>query len=113
MKFTDKLEGDIVVFDISGKIEGGEQTTLFHGKIHEFIQAGKRKFILNLERTEWMDSVGLGLLISALTTVKNAEGDVGRLVFANITSIKSILDATGLIKIFEHYESVALAKASF
>lgn len=102
MKFEDKLHDDIVVIDISGKIMGGEETTMFHGRIHEYIQRNKKNFVIDLTKVDWMNSVGLGMLISALTTVKNAGG---RLILANITKIESILTITRLISVFEHYDS--------
>ncbi len=102
MKFEDFLEGDIAVIDVSGKIMGGEETTLFHGKIHEYIQQNKKNIVIDLSKVDWMNSVGLGMLISALTTVKNAGG---RLVLANITKIESILTITRLISVFEHYDT--------
>ena len=110
MKFEDSLVGDIVVFDVSGKIMGGEETTMFHGKMHEYIQRNKKNVVVDLSRTEWMNSVGLGMLISALTTVKNAGG---RLVLANITKIESILTITRLITVFEHYDTRNEALKSF
>jgi anti-sigma B factor antagonist len=102
MKFDDRLEGDVVVIDVSGKIMGGEETTMFHGRIHEYIQQNKKSFVIDLTKVDWMNSVGLGMLISALTTVKNAGG---RLVLANITKIESILTITRLISVFEHYDT--------
>jgi len=102
MKFDDFLEGDVAVIDVSGKIMGGEETTLFHGKIHEYIQQNKKNIVIDLSKVDWMNSVGLGMLISALTTVKNAGG---RLVLANITKIESILTITRLISVFEHYDT--------
>jgi anti-sigma B factor antagonist len=110
MKFQDELKGDIVILDLSGKIMGGEETTMFHGKIHEYIGLNKKKFVVDLAKVDWMNSVGLGMLISALTTVKNAGG---RLVLANITKIESILTITRLITVFEHYDSRDLALKSF
>lgn len=101
MKFEDTLEGDIVILDISGKIMGGEETTMFHGRIHEYINRNKKKFLLDLSKVDWMNSVGLGMLISALTSVRNAGG---RLVLANITKIESVLTITRLISVFEHYD---------
>jgi len=103
MKFTDHLEGDIVIFEITGKIMGGDQTTLFHGKIHEYINLNKKKIIVNLAKVDWMNSVGLGMLIAAFTTIKNADG---RLVLVNITKIENILTLTRLITLFEHYDSL-------
>lgn len=102
MKFEDSLQNNIVILDVSGKIMGGEETTMFHGRIHEYITQNKKNFIVDLAKVEWMNSVGLGMLISALTTVKNAGG---RLVLANITKIESVLTITRLISVFEHYDS--------
>ena len=109
MKFEDSLVDNIVVLNVSGKIMGGEETTLFHGKIHEYITQNKKTFVVDLSRVDWMNSVGLGMLISALTTVKNVEG---RLVLANITKIESILTITRLISVFEHYDSREAALAA-
>lgn len=102
MKFADSLDKDVVIFEVSGKIMGGEETTLFHGRIHEYITQHKNKVVIDLARVEWMNSVGLGMLISALTTVKNSGG---RLVLANITAIESVLTITRLINVFEHFDS--------
>lgn len=111
MKLKDfESDGAVIVLELSGKIMGGEETTMFHGRLHEYIQAGKKKFLIDLKNVEWMNSVGLGMLISALTTVKNGKG---RLVLANITNIESILSMTRLITVFEHYESRDAALKSF
>jgi anti-sigma B factor antagonist len=104
MKFSDSIKDDVVVFEVSGKIMGGEETTMFHGRIHEYITQNKKKFIIDLTKVEWMNSIGLGMLISALTTTKNSGG---RLVLANITTIKSVLTITRLINVFEHFDNQA------
>ena len=109
MKFEDKLEGDVVVFELSGKIMGGEETTMFHGKVHEYISLNKNHMVADLAKVDWMNSVGLGMFISAFTTVKNAGG---RLVLANIDSIESILTMTRLITVFEHFDSREAAMKS-
>ncbi|MDZ4722330.1 MAG: STAS domain-containing protein [candidate division Zixibacteria bacterium] len=110
MRFNDSLENDVVILDVSGKIMGGDETAQFHGKIHDYIGKKKMNFIVDLAGVEWMNSVGLGMLISALTTVKNSGG---RLVLANITKIESILAITRLITVFEHYDSRKEALESF
>jgi len=110
MKFTDTFEGNVAIMEVSGKIMGGDETTMFHGKIHEYINNNKKDFVIDLKNVDWMNSVGLGMLISALTTVKNAGG---RLVLANITKIESILTITRLISVFEHYDSQDEALKSF
>ncbi len=110
MKFNDELQGNIVTFEVSGKIMGGDETALFHGTIHEYLDKNKKNFIIDLSKVDWMNSVGLGMLISALTTVKNAGG---RLVLANIDKIESILTITRLITVFEHYDNREEALKSF
>ncbi len=110
MKFDDSLHDEIAVFEVSGKIMGGEETTMFHGKLHEYINQNKKNVVVDLARVDWVNSVGLGMLISALTTVKNSGG---RLVLANITKIESILTITRLITVFEHYDSRDEALKSF
>ena len=111
MKFEDfETDSGVVVLAISGKIMGGEENTMFHGKLHEHIQAGKKHFVIDLEKVEWMNSLGLGLLISSYTAAKKAEG---RLVLANITNIESILAMTRLMTVFEHFDSRDAALGSF
>ena len=110
MKFDDHLDNNVVILDVSGKIMGGEETTMFHGKIHEYIELNKKNFVVDLAKVDWMNSVGLGMLISALTTVKNAGG---RLVLSNIDKIESILTITRLITVFEHFDSRDEAVKSF
>lgn len=110
MKFDDLVQDDIVILDVSGKIMGGEETTMFHGKIHEYITQNKKNFVIDLAKVDWMNSIGLGMLISAFTTVKNSGG---RLVLANITKIESVLTITRLITVFEHFDSREDAIKSF
>jgi anti-sigma B factor antagonist len=110
MKFNDIVEGDVVVLDVSGKIMGGEETTMFHGKMHEYINQNKKNFVVDLKDVDWMNSVGLGMLISALTTVKKAGG---RLVLSNIDKIESVLTITRLISVFESYDTREEALKSF
>lgn len=110
MKFADHLADNIVIFEVSGKIMGGEETTLFHGRIHEYINQNKKNLVVDLAKVDWMNSVGLGMLISAMTTVKNAGG---RFVLANITKIEAILTITRLITVFDCYDSREEAVKSF
>lgn len=110
MKFNDILQDKVVVLDVSGKIMGGEETTMFHGRIHEYINQNKKNFVVDLKDVDWMNSVGLGMLISALTTVKNAGG---RLVLSNIEKIESVLTITRLISVFESFDTREQALKSF
>ena len=111
MKISDIVKDDKVVIALEGKVMGGPDATTFHGKLHEFIDAGKKKIVIDLGKVEWMSSVGLGMLISAMTTLKNSEGE---LKLANVTkSIESLLTITRLVTIFKAYDSVDEALAAF
>jgi anti-sigma B factor antagonist len=111
MKITDEVKNDIVIFHLEGKVMGGPDATMFHGKLHEYIDGGKKKVVIDLKKVEWMSSVGLGMLISAMTAVKNGGGE---LKLANITnSIQSLLTITRLATIFEAHDTVDDALNSF
>jgi anti-sigma B factor antagonist len=111
MKFADSLEGDIVLFKLSGKIVSyGDSMTSFHGRVREYVNLNKKSVIVDLAKIELMSSVGLGMLISALTTIRNAGG---RMVLANITRIQNLIAITRLNTVFDSYDSVEQAIKSF
>ena len=109
MKFNDSLQGGTAVFQLSGKIIGGKETAMFHGRMRKYLNLNKKHFVIDLAGVERLNSVGLGMLTSAYVTVKK-EG--GHLVLANITSIESLLSMTRLISVFPHFDSTQEAISS-
>ena len=59
MKVTDGSRDGVKVYELKGKIMGGEPATLLRGKVVEDIEAGERKFVLDLAGVDWMNSIGL------------------------------------------------------
>jgi len=111
MKMSSREESDVVVLEPKGKIMGGPDATLMHDKLHDYIDQGKKKVIIDLAEVDWMNSTGLGILISGLTTLRNNQGD---LKLANVTGkIESLLTITKLITVFETFDSVEAAVQSF
>lgn len=111
MKLTDRIVDDVLVLEPKGKIMGGPDATLLHDKLHEFIDQNKKKVIIDLSKVEWMNSTGLGILISGLTTMKNNGGE---LKLAGVTEkIESLLTITKLITVFDNYDTVDQAIKSF
>ncbi len=93
-----------VVVELKGNVMGGEDTKDFTETLHKLIDEGKKNVIVDLSAVKFMNSSGLGMLISGLTTMKKADG---HLKLANVTDkIESLLIITKLITIFESYESV-------
>ncbi len=111
MKISERVVNGVVVLELSGKIIGGPDATLLNDKLHELIEKGQTKVIADLQNVNWMNSSGLGILIGALTTMRNSGGD---LKLANITDrIQSLLMITKLLTVFESFDTIEKAVASF
>ncbi len=110
MKIEERMQDGILVYALNGKIMGGEPASLFRGKVVESLQAGHKNIIIDLKDVDWMNSIGLGMLVSILNTI-TSEG--GKLKLANIDNIKKVLLITKLVTIFDHHDSVDAAIASF
>lgn len=111
MKMDEKASGDVIVLQLSGKIMGGPDASLLNDKLHELIEAGKTKVVVDLGSVDWMNSSGLGILIGGLTTMRNSGGD---LKLANITDrIQSLLMITKLLTVFETFETIEEAAGTF
>ena len=111
MKFSNTVKDGILVYSLKGKIMGGPESAAFHDDLRKSVTGGQRKVILDLGEVEWMNSSGLGLLISALTTVRSAGAEM-RLARAT-DKITSLLIITKLNSVFESYRTVEDAVASF
>lgn len=111
MKLSSRQIDDVMILEPKGKIMGGPDATVLHDQLHEFIDQNKKKVVIDLAKVDWMNSTGLGILISGLTTLRNNGGE---LKLSNVTEkIQSLLTITKLITVFECYDSVEEAVASF
>jgi len=103
--------GGAEVVAIYGKIVGSAQSSReFHELIKSLIEQGKRKFVIDLTETPWTNSLGVGMLMGAYTSVKGSQGEI---VLANATvRIRDLLKVTRLDLVFEVFDSVddALAR---
>lgn len=100
-----------VVIKLKGNIMGGPDGAKLHSTLHELKESGKKNIVVDLARVKFMNSSGLGMLISGLTTMRNAGGD---LRLANAADrIQSLLIITKLITVFKHFDSVDEAAASY
>jgi anti-sigma B factor antagonist len=92
---------DVVVLDLSGRITIGEGTLILRDGIRRLMDAGDRKFVLNLADIDYIDSSGLGELVTSFTTVRNAGG---QLKLLNLTRrVHDLLQITKLLTVFEHF----------
>ena len=94
---------DVVILDLSGRITMGEGTVIVRNQIQRLLTAGDRKFLLNLADVDYIDSSGLGELVTSFTTVRNNEG---QLKLLNLTRrVQDLLQITKLLTVFEVFNS--------
>ncbi len=104
------VEG-VTVLDLGGKITLGEESGRLRHAVQEAVSAGSKKILLNLADVNYIDSAGLGELVSAFTTVKNAGGELKLL---NLTKrVKDLLVITKLLTVFDVKDNEKDAIASF
>ncbi len=111
MKYDVEERYNAVVLTLKGNVMGGPDGAKLHDQLHELKDAGKKNVVVDLGKVKFMNSSGLGMLISALTTMRNSGGD---LRLANVADrIQSLLVITKLITVFKHYDSVDEAAKSY
>lgn len=111
MNFSVDERYNSVVLSLKGNIMGGPDGAKLHDTLHDLKEQGKKNIIADLSKVKFMNSSGLGMLISGMTTMRNAGGD---LRLANPADrIQSLLIITKLITVFKHYDSVDKAVSSF
>jgi anti-anti-sigma factor len=110
MKITERTLNDITVLELDGEL-ALENNTQFRKKANAAFDAGTRKLIVNLAKVEYMDSSGLGELISCYTTLKKLGGRLALLQLNH--RLQHLLTITKLYTVFETFETEAAAVASF
>ncbi|MFU8860782.1 MAG: STAS domain-containing protein [Cyclonatronaceae bacterium] len=111
MSFKVSERYNSVVLEFKGNVMGGPDAVTLNEQLHELIDQNKKNIVVDLGKVKFMNSSGLGMLIGALTTMRNAGGD---LRIANATDkIESLLIITKLITVFQHFKSVDEAVESF
>jgi len=111
INISERQAGDVTVLDLDGKVTIGEGSVALRSAIRRLLGEGKTKLLLNLGGVGYIDSSGIGELVSSYTAV-NKEGGVLKLL--NLTQkIQDLLAITKLLTVFDVYEDEAEALASF
>jgi anti-sigma B factor antagonist len=99
-------DSGVEIIAISGKIVGSAQASHdFQELFHSLVSEGKKKYVIDLTETPWTNSLGVGMLMSAYTSVKKSGGDV---VLANATDrIRDLLRVTRLDQVFSVHDSLS------
>jgi anti-sigma B factor antagonist len=108
---TTRQVGDVTVVDAVGRITLGEGASTFRDTIRDLAASGHKKLLLNLAEVTYIDSSGIGELVSGFTTVANQGGSVKLL---NLTKrVQDLLQITKLYTVFEVFDDEAKAVRSF
>jgi anti-sigma B factor antagonist len=111
VKLTTRQVGDVSVIDAVGRITLGEGSSIFRETLRELMAKGHKKILLNLGDVSYIDSSGIGELVSGFTTVTNQGG---QLKLLNLNKrVKDLLQITKLYTVFEVFEDEATAVRSF
>jgi len=101
----------VTILDIRGRIVLGDEIHRLRDAVRNLIADGKKKIILNLEEVDYIDSSGVGELVGAFTTVKNAGGELKLL---NLTQkVHDVLHVTKLYTVFDIRDDEFHAVKSF
>ena len=111
MKFKTRQVDGVTILDLSGRITLGEGSVTLRDAVKDVLSKGSKNILLNLADVDYIDSSGLGELVSAFTAVKNAGGD---LKLVNLTKkVSDLLVITKLATVFDTKDDEASAIASF
>jgi anti-sigma B factor antagonist len=111
VKLTVRQVGDVSVVDAAGRITLGEGSSAFRDCLRDLVGKGNKKIVLNLAEVSYIDSSGIGELVSGFTTVTNHGG---RLKLLNLNKrVQDLLQITKLYTVFDVFEDEAAAVRSF
>jgi anti-sigma B factor antagonist len=110
MKISNRQIGDVTILDVSGRVVAGEAAML-RESIRDLLADGEKDIVLNLAEAPYMDSAGIGELVSALVAVRRESGS---LALMNLSRrVHDVLGIVKLLTVFQIFRSEAEALANF
>ena len=111
MKVATRQVDGLTILDLSGRITLGEGSVTLRDAVHDVLAKGQKKILLNLGEINYIDSSGIGELVSGFTSVRNAGGELKLL---NLTKkVHDLLQITKLYTVFDIKDDEATAVAAF
>jgi len=110
-KATAREVGGITIVDLSGRITLGEGSSMLRQMVRDLLAKGQRKILLNLGDISYIDSSGIGELVSGFTTVRNQGGELKLLQLTK--KVHDLLQITKLFTVFEVHDSEQQALDSY
>ena len=111
LNIRERQAGDVTVLDMDGRITIGEGSVALRSAIRRLLEEGKKNILLNLAGVGYIDSSGIGELVSSYTAIKNQEGQLKLLSLTE--KLRDLLTITKLLTVFDAYETEADALSNF
>ena len=111
MNLRTRQVDQVTVLDLSGRIVLGEGSIQIRDAIKDLLAKGQKNILLNLSEVNYIDSSGLGELVSAYTSVRNAGGELKLLGLTK--KVHDLLQITKLYTVFDVKDDEASAVSAF
>jgi anti-sigma B factor antagonist len=111
VKASTRQTGSVTVVDLSGQIKLGEGTAVLRDTVKDLLGKGQKKILLNLDDVNYIDSIGVGELVSAFTSVRNQGGELKLLHLTK--KVRDVLQITKLYTVFQVLDDETAAIAAF
>jgi anti-sigma B factor antagonist len=111
MKFKTRQVDGVTILDLSGRITLGEGSVTLRDAVQDALSKGDKHILLNLGNVDYIDSSGIGELVSAFTSVKNSGGELKLLHLTK--KVHDLLQITKLYTVFDVKDDEAAAISSF
>jgi anti-sigma B factor antagonist len=111
MKANSRQVEDVTVVDLSGRITLGEGSVVLREAVRDLLGKGRKAILLNLADVTYIDSSGIGELVSAFTSVSNQGGELKLLKLTK--KVHDLLQITKLYTVFDIKDDEAAAVRSF
>jgi anti-sigma B factor antagonist len=111
LKIKERKRDGVAILELSGKLMGGPDAEAFDATLKALLHEGMRNFLVSLERVHWVNSTGLGILISGYSTVQKNGGELKLLKVSS--RIQNIFMVSKLFTVFESFEDEGEAVRSF
>jgi anti-sigma B factor antagonist len=110
-RITERRIGDVTILQVSGRVVLGDGASELRAYMNDLVDEARLKFLLDLRNVTYIDSFGVGVVAAKYVSVRRKGGDVKLLRLSPRT--QRVMRISGLLKIFESFESEQDALNSF
>lgn len=111
MILKEECAGKVAVIEVKGKLMGGKETRECHQRIKDFLSKGYKDIVVDLSQVQWVNSLGMGMLVGCYTSCTNAGGELR--IGGVSKKTKSMLEMMKLTTIFKIFDNREMAIKSY